>query len=277
VILGHPETLGRTPFTYTSPKGVPMVEVHLDLLDLNRVELPNHGNLSVRMDPLQTPLSYCAVHGTHSKYKYIRNSYMYRKATGRPCLCHLPVIRVGHDESCSHGHDLSKLVWAVNGVMPPRVKGQGDTYHVYAMQDALRGLGLPMTHEELDGVNAKYGKNLKFSPGIVCVDPGKNKDGWWHYEAYAQQVLDYRDCVRYLYPGYQIVLEDDHSQKHAKQKEGGLNTNTMNARFGGKQSVPRPGTGSSMEQYQGYLGDNPLQVVFPAGVEIPVVWKNVAA
>jgi hypothetical protein len=87
VILGQPETLGRTPFAYTSPEGFPMVEVHLDLLDLNRVDLPNYGNLSVRMDPLKTPLSYCALHN------------------GRMCLCHLPVIRVGHDESCFHGHD----------------------------------------------------------------------------------------------------------------------------------------------------------------------------
>jgi hypothetical protein len=160
--------------------------------------------------------------------------------------------------------------------MPPRAKGQGDTYHVSAMQDDLRGLGFPMTQEKLDGVNAKYGKNLKFSPGVVCIDPGKNKDGWWDYDAYAQQVVDYRDCVRYLYPGYQIVLEDDHSQNHTKQKEGGLNTNTMNARFGGKQSVPRPETGSLMEEYQGFLGDNQLQVVFPAGVDIPVVWRDVA-
>ena len=258
LIIGQPETLGRTPFPYTTPGGVQMVEVHLDLLNVDRVELENYGNLSVRMDPLRTPLSYCHIH------------------KGRACLCHLPVIRVGHDESCFHGHDLSKRVWAVDGIMPPRSKGQGDTYHVSALQDDITGFGFPMTQEQLGAVNTKYGKKLSFSPGIVCLDPGKNKDGLWDYEQYAKQVVDFRDCARELFPGYQIVLEDDHSQNHAKQKEGGLNVNNMSAKFGGKQHLPRPIEGSRMEQKEGYLGDNPLEVVFPKGVEIPTAWRNEA-
>ena len=67
---------------------------------------------------------------------------------------------------------------------------------------------------------------------------GKNKDGYWTYEHFAEQTADILDMYEALYPGAQVLVEVDWSSGHAKMRDDALNVNAMAVNFGGKQSVP---------------------------------------
>ncbi|CAN0579095.1 unnamed protein product, partial [Ectocarpus sp. 12 AP-2014] len=108
---------------------------------------------------------------------------------------------------------------------------------VSGFQDEIRGFGFAMTSEEIVRVNAFrsiHGRAaLKESPGIRTLDYGKNKEGYWNYDMFAEQCVDIMDCFDVLYPDWQLVMEVDHSSGHAKYREDGLHVGNMNVRWGG--------------------------------------------
>ena len=51
--------------------------------------------------------------------------------------------------------------------------------------------------------------------------------------------MDVTDVLEALYPGYQLMIEVDHSAGYAKYRGDGLHVGNMNVSFGGKQRALR--------------------------------------
>ena len=83
---------------------------------------------------------------------------------------------------------------------------------------------------------------LKCSPGLRFLSYGKNKEGYWDYEMFEEQTIDFMDAVEALHPDWQLEWEIDWSSGHAKYREGALNVNSMGVKYGGKQRTPREST-----------------------------------
>jgi len=68
-----------------------------------------------------------------------------------------------------------------------------------------------MTPAELERVNAfralRGRPALDCSPGVRFLSYGKNKDGYWDYEMFAKQVVDFMDAFDVLHPEWQLMLE----------------------------------------------------------------------
>ena len=80
---------------------------------------------------------------------------------------------------------------------------------------------------------------LRCSPGLRFLKYGKNKGGYWDYEMFEEQTIDFMDAVEALHPDWQLEWEIDWSSGHAKYREGALNVNSMGVKYGGKQRTPR--------------------------------------
>ena len=84
---------------------------------------------------------------------------------------------------------------------------------------------------------------------------GATKDGYWNSFRMALQFEDVVDCLKVLYPQFDIVFLFDHSQGHARKKEGALDAKPMSRNFGGAQPVMRDTTIKTVE---GFLGSHSL-------------------
>ena len=71
---------------------------------------------------------------------------------------------------------------------------------------------------------------------------GSNGEGYWNYEAMSMQFEDCIDCMRVLYPMYEVVFLFDHSCGHDRKRPDGLNMNGLSKGYGGKQVKMRPST-----------------------------------
>lgn len=260
LVLGQEGTHGRTPFLFVDARGKDIVEYHIDMHPAQDT-IP--GRSSIRALTVALPAGTCTVHGE------------------RTCKCHLPLQALGQDESIFKSCAQSKAVWSVHGKMPLRSKSQGAGEMVSAFQDRKHGFGFPMTEEQLQLVRDKHGAELaalevklEASPGCVFFVYGKNKQGYWTFEDFAKQCSVLMLCYETLYPNHQLLVEVDHSAGHGKGKEGALNVNNMNGGFGGKQGRLRVGEGSEMKEEEGYLGEHPLEVVFPDKANIPEAWQR---
>ena len=80
---------------------------------------------------------------------------------------------------------------------------------------------------------------LTCSPGLRFLSYGKNKEGYWDYEMFEEQTVDFMDTFEALHSDWQLEWEIDWSSGHAKYREGALNVNSMNIKYGGKQRTPR--------------------------------------
>ena len=112
-----------------------------------------------------------------------------------------------------------------------------------AFQVERRDFGIALSADDLVTVNElrrlEKRPDLKESPGTRFLVHGKNKEGYWGYAQFEEQVVDVMDVLEALYPGYQLMIEVDHSAGHAKYREDGLHVGNMNVRFGGKQRALR--------------------------------------
>ena len=108
------------------------------------------------------------------------------------CKCHLPLWHEGQDETVFKEYAYSLKQWSINGLRGVRKKSEGRGRHLSGTQSELRGAGFPMSAAELETVNsyrARRGRPpLDCSPGMRFLDFGKNKDGYWDYEKFRQQV-----------------------------------------------------------------------------------------
>lgn len=161
------------------------------------------------------------------------------------CLCHLPVIHWGQDECVFHAYLKSRAGWSVNSTVSMRSKSDGPGVMVSAYQCEKLGLGAgTLTAADLVKFNEwrrhpdRHGDaaaDLLCWPSEVFFAYGK-AHGYWGSEHTAQQAADMIDLHLYLYPGYQMLGEFDHSGTHLKKADDALTTSKMGMRFGGKQA-----------------------------------------
>ncbi|CAN0096509.1 unnamed protein product, partial [Ectocarpus sp. 13 AM-2016] len=135
------------------------------------------------------------------------------------------------DESVYKAYAREGKEWVVQGVRGLRKKTEGPGEMVSAFQDERHGFGLPLTD---DGKEV-----LTRSPGLRFLQYGKNKDGYWGYDEFKEQIEDVLDVLDVFEPDMQVVVEIDHSSGHTRQREDGLHVGNMNVKYGGKQKVLR--------------------------------------
>ncbi|CAN0216615.1 unnamed protein product, partial [Ascophyllum nodosum] len=147
------------------------------------------------------------------------------------------------DESVYKAYAREGNEWVIRGTRGLRKKSEGPREMVSAFQDERHGFGLPVADDQLKAINDKRKKNgkapLKRSPGLRFLVVGKNKDGFWGYDQFKEQIEDVLDVLEHLDDGMQMVIEGDHSSGHAKQREDGLHVSDMNVKYGGKQKKLR--------------------------------------
>lgn len=81
------------------------------------------------------------------------------------------------------------------------------------------------------------------SPGIRYLVIGTHKEGWWNYEKFAKQLVDFIDCFQVMYPGHQLMFETDWSAGHGQLVENGLNATGAVLNYGSdSKCMMRPTT-----------------------------------
>lgn len=97
---------------------------------------------------------------------------------------------IHQDESIFRSNELRRRVWAKDGKVPLRKKGQGRSQHV---SDFVLEYG---GHLKLSTEEIERQKDLPESERVVedareTIIPGKNSDGWWNAERLIAQVIFY--------------------------------------------------------------------------------------
>jgi len=144
------------------------------------------------------------------------------------CKCHLPAIRVGQDESIYKANAMPRGVWKICGVKILRKKVDGVGEMVSCFVDENLGLGLRLTTDERERLNAyrRQRGRAEFEPGETPgrrhLEYGKTKDGYWGFADILKQTEDVMDLYEVLFPGHQIVFEFDNSSGHTKGLDDGL-------------------------------------------------------
>jgi hypothetical protein len=224
-------------FTQSGPEGdIEMVELHVDVLGRGKT------------DDSDLFVTARAAMGPDGGYR----SVWFEEEAGAPCRvqhdpavckCALTAYHMGQDESIYKAYLSEGREWVTLGVRALRKKTDGPGEMVSAFQDEIRGFGFAMTADELKSWNAdrvRRGKPvMERSPGLRFLQYGKNKDGWWDYDMFADQCADVIDAFEYLYPDRQLAQEVDHSSGHGKYKPDGLLATAMNKTYGGKQRSMR--------------------------------------
>ncbi|KAI2491822.1 hypothetical protein MHU86_22728 [Fragilaria crotonensis] len=173
-----------------------------------------------------------------------------------------PIAIFGQDESVFSQFLFLPKSWVgpnkERGLFP---KSNGEGYMISAFVSRDSGFGLPVTEEQLQLVNAyRHGKQyfdkaaaleilktvekppLTESPFVRGLLIGASKGGYWNSFHMALQFEDTVDCLKVLNPDIDLVFLFDHSQGHARKKEGALDANDMSRSFGGVQSKMRSST-----------------------------------
>jgi hypothetical protein len=178
---------------------------------------------------------------------------------GRNCKCYCKILKLGHDEKIWFSESQNRSAWTMTA---PKNKGVG--VMTSAFVDPYRGMGLPLSAEELERVNThrrlKGRSNLIKSPGLTFFRYGVHKDGYWNYQCFYDQLVDVLDVIEVIYPTYQLVLEVDQSSGHMKYEDDALITSRLNVGWGGSQPLMRDSRISS----QDYLG-NQSPAMFQVG------------
>ncbi|CAM9660150.1 unnamed protein product [Ectocarpus sp. 12 AP-2014] len=248
-------------------EGREWIEFHVDLLrdngsvdrfDALRAELgPEGGHFSVRFE--EAAALPCEHFHTPAK-----------------CKCNRKVRHIGQDESVYKTYAREGKEWVVQGVRGLRKKTEGPGEMVSAFQDERHGFGLPLTDDVLQAVNARRkekGKEvLTRSPGLRFLQYGKNKDGYWGYDEFKEQIEDVLDVLDVVEPDMQVVVEIDHSSGHTRQREDGLHVGNMNVKYGGKQKVLRDTVMTEgclgPEEAKMYLSNGKWSTEFTEGAEV---------
>jgi hypothetical protein len=134
----------------------------------------------------------------------------------------------------------------------PKSLGEGLMISAFVSRDT--GFGMPMTDQDLTKVNAlrrgmhyidataalevnkHTGKQpLTQSPFVRNLLIGATKGGYWNSFHMAIQLEDVIDCLKVLRPQFEFVFMFDHSQGHARKKDGALDAHSMSRSFGGVQ------------------------------------------
>ena len=102
---------------------------------------------------------------------------------------------------------------------------------------------------------------LSHSPGVEFLKYGKSNEGYWDYDKFAVQVIDFMDAFDALHPDLQLLLEVDWSAGHAKHNPGALDVNGMNVSYGGAQKTSRESRiPNDADEAATYLGPHPAVI-----------------
>jgi hypothetical protein len=184
-----------------------------------------------------------------------------------------PLMIIGQDESVFAQYLLVSKTWiGPKGQRPLLPKTEGDGYMLPAFVSSEFGFGKEMTEAELAKVNdERRGMHKTYidtqaateilksiekpllteSPFVKYLYIGANNEGYWNSFHMSLQFEDVVDCVQVLYPEYDFVFLFDHSQGHARKRNGALSAIHMSRTYGGAQPIMRDTT---ILQSEGYLG-----------------------
>ncbi|KAI2497747.1 hypothetical protein MHU86_16742 [Fragilaria crotonensis] len=179
---------------------------------------------------------------------------------------------IGQDESVFAQYHLGSKTWVgPKGQRPLLPKSEGDGFMLSAFVSREFGFGRDLSEDELAKINEqqRIGKTyidsqaavevlkttqkplLTESPFVRYLYIGANNEGYWNGFQMSVQLEDVVDCLRVLYPEYDIVFLFDHSQGHARKRPGALNTIQMSRTYGGAQAIIRDTT---ILHEEGFLG-----------------------
>ena len=134
--------------------------------------------------------------------------------------CRNLLYHMGEDESIYKAYAREGNEWVIRRVHGLREKTEGPGEMISAVQDEWRGYGLYLSKPALAGVNELCRERgwpaLEDTPGLRFLVRGKNRDGWWRYDQFEEEVVDVMDCIDVIAPTKQLVLEVDHYAGHAK-------------------------------------------------------------
>jgi len=168
--------------------------------------------------------------------------------------------QVGQDESVIAQFLIGTKTWiGPKGQRPLLPKSEGEGYMLSAFVSRELGFGRTLTADELMRINneRRAGKTytdvqaaneiyktdqkplLTESPFVKYLYIGANNDGYWNGFHMSLQFEDVVDCLMVLYPEFEFVFLFDHSQGHARKRNGALNAQHMSKYYGGVQPVMR--------------------------------------
>ena len=184
-----------------------------------------------------------------------------------------PIMIVGQDESVFAQYLLGSKTWVgPKGQRPLLPKSEGNGYMLSAFVSREFGYGRQLTEAELvrincerRGINKTYidtqaameilkttqKPELTESPFVKYLYIGANNEGFWNSYHMSLQFEDVVDCLLVLYPEFEIIFFFDHSQGHARKRNGALNALQMSRNYGGTQPIMRDTT---IMNAAGYLG-----------------------
>jgi hypothetical protein len=184
-----------------------------------------------------------------------------------------PIMIIGQDESVFAQYLLGSNTWiGPKGQRPLLPKTEGDGYMLSAFVSREFGFGRVLTDDELTRINAErrslgatytdtraameilgttFKSPLNESPFIKYLYIGVNNEGYWNSYYMSLQFEDVVDCLQVLYPEFDFVFMFDHSQGHARKRDGALNALNMSKSYGGAQPVMRD---TIVMEEEGYLG-----------------------
>ena len=102
----------------------------------------------------------------------------------------MQVVRCGQDESIFKANAIPRGFWAIHGTVNMRKKTEGVGEMASCFVDEEIGLGLQLTDEQLDEVNAFRARRtdrgdkspLRISPGERYLKYGKDKEEYYHLQ-----------------------------------------------------------------------------------------------
>jgi hypothetical protein len=189
-----------------------------------------------------------------------------------------PIMIIGQDESVFAQYLLGSKTWVgPKGQRPLLPKSEGEGYMLSAFVSRELGFGRKMTGDELTKINneRRIGKTYKDiqaateilkthqkpllteSPFVKYLYIGSNNEGFWNSFHMSLQFEDVVDCLLVLYPEFEFVFLFDHSQGHARKRNGALNALHMSKNFGGSQPLMRDTT---ILSDNGFLGPHSPQL-----------------
>jgi hypothetical protein len=182
-----------------------------------------------------------------------------------------PLMILGQDECVFNQFLLGQRTWVgPNGERPLLPKTEGEGYMLSAFVSRELGFGRPLSEKELAAINlAREGQKyhdekaaleinkklekpaLTETPFVDYLHIGMHNEGYWTGFHMALQFEDVVDCLKVICPGFEYLFLFDHSQGHARKRDGALDANKMSKSFGGSQPKMRD---TQIKAVEGFLG-----------------------
>ncbi|KAI2509788.1 hypothetical protein MHU86_4641 [Fragilaria crotonensis] len=186
-----------------------------------------------------------------------------------------PIMIIGQDESVFAQYLMGAKTWVgPNGQRPLLPKSEGDGFMLSAFVSREFGFGRQLTEIELEQINRERRPTgatytdvhaameilgtpnkaaLTESPFVKYLYIGVNNEGYWNSYHMSLQFEDVIDCLKVLYPSFDLVFMFDHSQGHARKREHSLSAQHMSKSYGGTQARMRD---TIILANEGFLGPN---------------------